>query len=183
MFLSPPDCRALPEAISSILEADIIVIGPGSLFTSIMPNLVVKDIAAALKKTQAVKIYICNIMSQPGETDDFTATEHAARIIQVLGRKAIDYIVVNKRFPTKQLQKYERKGQHPVRFNEEELKRLGVGRVIVEDLIREDELVRHDPDKLAAVVLDIARQALPATPSRRLPAEIEKFKASLQMFK
>lgn len=156
VFMDPADARALPDAVQSIMDADIIVIGPGSLFTSIVPNLLVKDIASALRKTKAKKVYICNIMSQPGETDDYSASDHAAKIINILGKKAIDYIIVNKRFPSKQLQKYERKGQHPVRFNIDNLKKLGVQHVVVEDIIREDELVRHDPEKLAAVIMDIA---------------------------
>jgi len=158
VFMDPADAGAVPEAIQSIMDADIIVIGPGSLFTSIVPNLLVKDIATALRKTKAKKVYICNIMSQPGETDDYSASDHAAKIINILGKKAIDYIIVNKRFPSKQLQKYERKGQHPVRFNIENLKKLGVQHVVVEDIIREDELVRHDPEKLASVIMDIAEK-------------------------
>jgi len=100
----------------------------------------------------------------------------------VLGRRSIDYIVVNKRFPTKQLRKYELKGQHPVRYDLESLKKLGIAHVVVEDLIREDELVRHDPAKLAAVVMDIVREAVPAASSRRWPAEFEKLRETFQMF-
>ena len=183
VFLSPQDCKALPEAIKSINEADIIIIGPGSLYTSIMPNLAVKDITTALKRTKAVTIYVCNVMTQPGETDEYTASDHAAKLIQVLGKKAIDYIVVNKRFPTRQLKKYEAKGQHPIRFDREELKKLGIRNVVVKDLIQERELVRHDPEKLAATIIDIAAEAVPMANLRRWPAEIEKFQKTLQVFK
>lgn len=183
VFLSPQDCKALPEAIQSIVEADIVVIGPGSLFTSIMPNLCVHDITAALRKTRAARVYVCNIMSQPGETEDFTAGDHAERIIQVLGRKSLDYIIVNKRFPTRQLDKYKRKNQHPVRFDVEELEKLGIKHVVMRDLIQEKELVRHDPVRLAAAIMDIARKAVPAANIRQWPMEIEKFMENFQVFK
>lgn len=179
VFLSPSDCKALPEAVESIMEADLIVIGPGSLYTSIMPNLLVKDIAAAMRKTNAAKVYVCNIMSQPGETDDYSAADHAAKIVNILGKRSIDYIIVNKRFPSRQLARYERQGQHPVHFNVEELKRLGIQHVIVEELMMEDELVRHDPDKLAAAVMDIATKLLPATGPRRWPTDVDKIRDTL----
>jgi uncharacterized cofD-like protein len=179
VFLSPPNCQALPEALRAIQEADIVVIGPGSLFTSIMPNLVVKDLAAALRNTKAVRVYVCNIMSQPGETDDFSASDHVEKIIGLLGKKTLDYVVVNKRFPVKQLERYRKKDQFPVRYNVEELKKLGVRQVMIEDLIMEDELVRHDPEKLGAVIMNIARQAVPMANLRRWPAELEKLRENI----
>ena len=179
VFLSPPTAKALPETVRAIQEADIVVIGPGSLYTSIMPNLVVKDIAAALRKSNAIKVYVCNIMSQPGETDGYSASDHVTNLFSVLGKHSIDYIVVNKRFPVKQLEKYQKKDQHPVRYNVDELRRLGVQHVMVEDLIMEDEMVRHDPDKLGAVIMNLARQALPMANLRRWPAEIEKLRESI----
>jgi uncharacterized cofD-like protein len=167
VFLSPADVRALPDAIEAVAAADLIVIGPGSLYTSIIPNLLVRDITIALRRSKAVKIYVCNVMTQPGETDGYSASDHASRIIKLLGRNSIGHIVLNSRYPSRLLSKYEAEGARPVRVDRENLEKLGIRRLVVEDLVSEEELVRHDPKKLAETIFNIARETLPASTATR----------------
>ena len=95
VFLYPENASTTPEVRESIRKADVLIIGPGSLYTSILPNLLVKGIAEEIKKSDALKLYICNVMTQPGETDNYTAADHAEAIIDHCGRGVFDYIVVN----------------------------------------------------------------------------------------
>ncbi len=97
--LDPPDARAYPPAIQAILQADVVVMGPGSLYTSILPNLIVPDITQALQRTRALKVYICNIATQPGETDGYTVADHAAAIIAHTAPDCIDVVLANDNFP------------------------------------------------------------------------------------
>ncbi len=179
VFLSPSNVRALPEAIEAIRDADLIVIGPGSLYTSIVPNLLVHDILAALRKAEAPKVYVCNIMSQPGETDGYTASDHALRIIKLLGRDMIDYIVLNNKYPSRLLGKYEAQGQKPVKVDRDKLDKLGIKRIVMEDLVSEQELVRHDPNKLAWCILKIAKEAVPTSGPASRTFELEKLRERL----
>lgn len=177
VFLSPADCRALPETIEAIAAAEVIVIGPGSLFTSIIPNLLVKDISQALRKATAPKIYVCNIMSQPGETEGFTASDHAAQIVKILGKHSIDYIVLNNKYPSRLLDRYKSEGQTPVVVDRERLEKLGIRHLVASDLIREDELVRHDPKKLADTIMAIARKEVAR--AKPLQQDMEKIREKL----
>ncbi|MGI6575948.1 MAG: gluconeogenesis factor YvcK family protein [bacterium] len=127
LFVNPPDPKPLPEAIQALEEADAIILGPGSLFTSILPNLLVKELVAAMGRSSGIRIYVCNVMTQPGETDGFTAADHLATIHKYIGPGLIDYIVVNTERVKKQLlQRYEEEGAFPVQVNKEQLRKLGV---------------------------------------------------------
>ncbi len=179
VFLSPADGRALPEAVEAIMDADLVVIGPGSLFTSIIPNLLVKDLLQPLRRTPAPKVYVCNVMSQPGETDGYSASDHAAQIVKLLGKKSIDYIVLNNKYPSRLLAKYRAEGAEPVEVDRENLERLGISRLVMEDLISEEQLVRHDPDKLAACIMKIARETSPDSVQNILLYDVEKFRERL----
>ncbi len=95
VFIEPENAKALSEAVIAIKEADAIILGPGSLYTSVIPNLLIKDITEALKKTKAPKIYISNIMTQPGETDNFTVSDHIKAINKHCNGKMVDYVIVN----------------------------------------------------------------------------------------
>lgn len=153
VFLTPEACSPVPEAITAIYQADMILLGPGSLFTSVLPNLLVPGIASAIKQSRAVKCYICNIMTQPGETTDFTASEHLRAIYDHLGPGWIDYILVNtERIAQANLERYAREGAAPVKIDHRILQGMGV-RVLKADLLDEKELVRHDPQKLARAIL------------------------------
>src|SRR6056297_1206235 len=127
VFLYPENASTTPEVRDSIDNADVIVIGPGSLYTSILPNLLVKGIAEEIKKSNALKLYICNVMTQPGETDNYTAADHAEAIIEHCGPGVFDYIVVNNQQGTKELRrKYEAEGAYPVKIDHQRLKDLGI---------------------------------------------------------
>ncbi|MBR0060792.1 MAG: YvcK family protein [Selenomonadaceae bacterium] len=150
--LFPKKVAAVPAAIEAIESADAIILGPGSLYTSIMPNLLVDGVADALKKSKAIKIYICNVMTQPGETDNYTAAQHAKAILDHTGRGAIDYVLVNST-PIPE-EKWRGTKSKPVEIDEDKVNALGMG-LIKADLMSASEVGRHDPDKLCAAVMKI----------------------------
>lgn len=150
--LFPKKVPAVPSALEAIENADAIILGPGSLYTSIMPNLLVEGVAKALKKSKAIKIYICNVMTQPGETDRYTASAHAKAILDHTGRGAIDYVLVNSAPIPKDF--CEENGSQPVEVDEEKINALGCG-LIKADLISETDAGRHDPDKLCKAVMKV----------------------------
>lgn len=155
VFLDPEDCPAVPEAIEAIMQADLILLGPGSLYTSVIPNLLVKDIASAVKKSQALKCYICNCMTQPGETTGYTASQHLRAIYDHVGSGWIDFCLVNTQgISQEKREKYAREGAAPVVVDVPELVKLGVS-LMAADLLEENELVRHDPHKLARAVMSL----------------------------
>lgn len=150
--LFPKKVAAVPAAIEAIEAADAIILGPGSLYTSIMPNLLVDGVADALKKSKAIKIYICNVMTQPGETDRYTAAQHAKAILDHTGRGTIDYVLVNST-PIPE-EKWRGTKSTPVEIDEDKVNALGMG-LIKADLMSASEVGRHDPDKLCAAVMKI----------------------------
>jgi uncharacterized cofD-like protein len=153
---TPANPPALPKAIQAIREADYLIIGPGSLYTSIIPNLLVPDITAAIAKSKAVRIYVCNIMTQPGETDGYAVSDHIRTIDRVTGEKLFDAVLVQKTSPSAQsLIHYAQEGSHPVFFDREAVMLLG-RRALVANVMDEDETtsyVRHNPDRLARILL------------------------------
>ncbi|WP_102399062.1 gluconeogenesis factor YvcK family protein [Haloimpatiens massiliensis] len=155
IFIEPENARALRESVQSIKEADAIILGPGSLYTSIMPNLLVKDISNAIKKTKALKIYVCNIMTQPGETDDFTVSDHIKAVRKHVGEGMINYAVVNDGEITDELvDKYKLKTSHIVKCDNEELKSMNIN-VVKGDFIKVKKgLIRHDAEKLSSILIE-----------------------------
>jgi uncharacterized cofD-like protein len=152
VYLEPSHCLPLAGALQAIAEADAVVLGPGSLYTSIIPNLLVKGIPEALTKTRAIKIYVCNVMTQVGETDGFTASSHLRALIDHKG-KFLDYIVLNNgRLPLRLRARYQLGGAEPVIGDAGEIEKLGV-ELVCADLIHRKDLVRHHPDKLARIIL------------------------------
>ncbi len=136
------------------------MLGPGSLYTSIMPNLLVEGIGDAVCRSKAVKIYICNVMTQPGETDGYTASMHVKAIMDHAGRNAVDYVIVNSTpVPENLKRKYAEKGAYPVLVDDEELNKLGVG-VIKADLITSKDAIHHDPKKLCDSVMRVVYEKL-----------------------
>ncbi len=153
VHLFPEKVKPVQSALDAIRNADAIVLGPGSLYTSIMPNLLVEGVAETLRKSKAVKIYICNVMTQPGETDGYTASMHVKAILDHAGRGAIDYVLVNSTPISPELEAYyAERGAYPVIVDEDELNELGVG-FIKADIISETEVVHHDPAKLSNNVM------------------------------
>jgi uncharacterized cofD-like protein len=159
VYLDPPYAAPLDEVITALREADAIVLGPGSLYTSIMPNLLVDRIGREIEASSAVKIYVCNVMTQPGETDGYTASDHVNALLRGAHANVCEIAVVNDELPRKLREAYAEEGQLPVQVDEEPLRALGV-RVVRANVISETQTVRHDSDRLAAVVVGIIDEAV-----------------------
>ena len=154
VYLSRANVTAPGSAIDAVLSADIVILGPGSLYTSVIPNLLIKPLAEALQRTEAAKIYVCNVMTQHGETDDYTASDHVEAILHHAG-KVIDYAIINNRvINVDLLQAYSEQNAFPVRADVAKLLELGVVPVCA-DMICETHQVRHDSEKLLKVVIDL----------------------------
>jgi len=153
--LKPSGALANPEALSAIDQARMIILGPGSLFTSIIPNLLVPDIAERINHSPARVIYVCNVMTQPGETDNFTAADHVEAIFENTPLKRIDYVLVNSRRASKPLMsKYEGMGQYWVPPTVTRIERRGI-KVLTGDFLSQTDLVRHNPTALGVAVLGL----------------------------
>jgi len=152
----PPPSEGVIEAIEA---ADLIAVGPGSLYSSVLPNLLVDGVAQALRETRALKVLVANLMTQPGETDGMDCVEHVRAVIEHVG-PVIDVVLLNGRRPTEeQLQAYRRKSQYPVEVDRRRLIELGV--IPVEaDLLKEGLRIRHDSRKVARCLLQLARNGL-----------------------
>lgn len=151
-FLIPDNPRALPGVLSAIEEADVIIIGPGSLFTSIIPNLLVPEIAAAIKKARAPRVYVCNVMTQPGETSGYKASDHVNALLRHIGPNVITHALINNgRVTPEVLEKYKRVGAEYVEPDEAAITMLGV-RPVHANFIDDTNLVRHNATKLAATI-------------------------------
>ena len=155
IYLSRKDCEPTPEAISAIGEADVIVLGPGSLFTSIIPNLLIEQITEAVLGSKALKVYVCNIMTQRGETDNFKASDHIEAIVAHAKSKLIDSCVLNlAQIPREFVEKYKQEDACPVIADIEKVEEMGFS-VIREDLVSTKDYVRHDAQKLARIIMDL----------------------------
>ena len=149
VFLEPADIEPLSEAVEAINEADAILIGPGSLYTSIMPNLLVPKLAQAIVESSAVKLFVCNVMTQPGETDNYTVKDHLDAIYRHIGHQLFDYVIVNNgEIPQAVEQRYAEKGAKPVQLNIEEVERIGY-HVIADQLVLINQVLRHDAERLS----------------------------------
>lgn len=125
LFTEPANCKALPDVIQAIRDAELIILGPGSLYTSVIPNLLVKEISEEIIKSKAKKIYVCNIMTQPGETDNYTVSDHLKALIQHAGsNKIVDAVLVNDYLPDNLAGKYQEAGSYPVKLDVPEVKNL-----------------------------------------------------------
>jgi uncharacterized cofD-like protein len=156
--LRPKKAPPVAAALTAIAEADVITFGPGSLFTSVIPNLLVDGIPEAIRSSPAVKAYFVNLMSQPGETTDFSASDHVRAIYRHAGRGLLDYAVVNVRSITSKLKKrYAREAALPVEIDIDKLTRLGL-KVLSGYLASLTDQVRHDPTTTAAVVMRLAQE-------------------------
>ncbi len=158
LWIEPEDAKAPIEAIAAVESADMIVFGPGSLFTSILPNLLIRDIREAILRSSALRVFVVNAMSQPGETDGFTANDHLRAFLSFSGLDRIDAVVVNTKMPPNDLlQRYLKEGQEPVVPDVGSIARQNIA-VYAEDLIGDqNSYVRHDPHKLTALIMKIAK--------------------------
>jgi uncharacterized cofD-like protein len=156
VFLTPENVQALPETLHAIQQADLIVIGPGSLYTSVLPNLLVPGIVAEVKKASVKKVYICNVMTQPGETDNYTASDHVKALFSHAGEKIIDTIIVNNEQISKEyLEKYEKEGAKEVVFDKEALEQQRIQIVADQLLVYRENYLRHDAIKLSQQLLSL----------------------------
>lgn len=153
---TPAKPPALPSVLEAIQEADLIVLGPGSLYTSIAPNLLVPEIVEAVAQRRVPRMYVCNIMSQPGETDGYTVSDHIKALDEVCGQRVFDAVLVQKKQPSAlALARYAKEESHPIIIDQRDLVHLGC-RVILANVMDEDpatQYVRHSSQRLARVIL------------------------------
>ncbi len=157
--LFPSDVDSNPEALKAIKEAEIIVIGPGSLYTSVMPNMLIKGIRDAIKTSKAFKIYVCNIMTQAGETGNYSASDHIEAIHRHTKSRFMDYVLVNtSQAPPALAKKYEEEEAFLVKLDEEKLEKMEV-KIVKANLMSTKDYLRHEPDKLARAIMKIFMEA------------------------
>lgn len=155
MYISPEECRPTKEVMDAIRKTDVIVIGPGSLYTSIMPNLLIKGISEEILKSKAKKIYVCNVMTQHGETDDYKVSNHIQALINHTGKGIVEYVIANTgRIPEELMHKYAEEKAYSVELDSENVKKLGC-ETIKANIINTKDYVRHNPYKLARIIFDL----------------------------
>lgn len=155
LYLSPEKCMPTDEALDAIKNADVIILGPGSLYTSILPNLVINGMGKAISDSSAFKIYICNIMTQQGETEKYSASEHLKALIDHTNENIVDACLVNNATPSlEMLKRYELENSFPVLADSAKIE--GMGSVVIEeDIVGEKDYVRHDSEKLTKILIKI----------------------------
>jgi uncharacterized cofD-like protein len=163
VFIEPADVRANPEAIERILEADLIVIGPGSLFSSVLPNLLISDIRDAIAAAPGMRVYVCNVATQPGETESFSAASHLEALFDHVGEDLFDYVLINRNQEARRPEGWQ--GQ-AVQIDARRLEELPVV-VVEEDLIDVTNAHRHDPAKLAAALMRLQQEDRVERPRQR----------------
>lgn len=152
--INPKKALPLLDALMAINEADAIVMGPGSLYTSIIPNLLVEDIVECINKSDAIKIYISNVMTQPGETDNFAVSDHIKTLMKYSGKNSIEYVIANNgTIPNEIKERYLKEGSELVELDYENIKGLGV-EIVETDLVKITKgYVKHDSEHLAQVLM------------------------------
>lgn len=154
LALEPDDAAPTDSALAALAAADLILVGPGSLYTSVLPNLMIQPLADALRNAKALRVYVCNVMTQPNETDHYTAQDHLRAIVEHAGL-VIDVMVMNGRRPSESiLASYAAMNQFPVAFDLDEIRTLGVT-PFFGDIIAEGNFVRHDPQALAKTIFQL----------------------------
>jgi len=160
LMLDPPDAAALPETLEAIERADLITVGPGSLYTSLICNLLVQGMPAALAKARGVRVYICNLMTQANESLNLTASEHIERIYEHTRAPIFDYALVNTAaFSVETLARYSAEGASPIEADIERIEALGV-RVIPGDFASEESVVRHAAGRVTGALLALGQTAV-----------------------
>jgi uncharacterized cofD-like protein len=158
VYLDPPAPAALSEALEAIAEAELIVIGPGSLYTSVIPNLLVPDVARAIASSPATRVYVCNVMTQPGETSAMSAADHVQALMQHSDQPLFEYVVLNRKRPDATVQaRYAATGAEFIEPDVRQIARMGL--IPVEaPLLAADNYARHDPDALAKLLVRLAQR-------------------------
>lgn len=163
LSIVPRRCKPLPEALAALRSADLITVGPGSLYTSLVPNLLVEGIVDALARSKALKLYIGNLMTQPGETRRYSAADHLIALHEHAGRRVFDGMIIStSRFSAVMRRRYASERAEPVVNDLERIEALGV-RPIQADLLAADRVARHDSERMARLLLSLAagRRPLP----------------------
>lgn len=155
LYLNDEGAQPTPEALTAISEADIIVLGPGSLYTSIIPNLIINSIADTIARSSAYKIYVCNVMTQPGETDGFSACDHVRVLTDHANLQVVDACIINDaNIPESVLQRYQAQRSYPVAPDVEKIKAMGY-KVVATDLLDVKDYIRHDSKKLTETLIKL----------------------------
>ena len=156
VYISPSNCKPAPGVIEEILEADAIVIGPGSLYTNIIPNLLVKGVAKAIKESKAFKIYVSNLMTEPGQTDNYTLSEHIKAINEHVGKGVIEYCIYDTgEIIPEYIRKYNMEGSEIVEQDVSKAKVDGVYLIQRHLSHIENGYIRHNPDAIAATIIQL----------------------------
>src|SRR6516225_9199253 len=152
--LVPRRVRPLSAAVEAIREADLILMGPGSLYTSVIPNLLIQEIAESIARSRAPRVYIANLMTQPGETTDYALSEHIRAIQDHVGKRVIDSVVANVREVSPEVaERYLAEGAKPVRTDAEKVAKLKV-KLVTGDLLDEHRVIRHNSERLARLLVE-----------------------------
>ncbi len=152
--LVPRRVRALPKAIDAIQKADLILMGPGSLYTSVIPNLLIPEIAQAIARSKAPRVYVANLMTQPGETTDYALSEHLRAIQRHVGKRVIDWVVANRQPVSPDVaRRYRAQGAEAVVVDAEKVLKLKV-KLVLDNLLEEHGLIRHNSPRLARLLVD-----------------------------
>ena len=156
IYIAPSNCKPAPGVLEAIAEADAIIIGPGSLYTNVIPNLLVKNVAKTIKESKAFKIYISNIMTEPGQTDNYSISEHIQAIMEHAGSKIVDYCICDTgEVVPEYVRLYNRAGSDLVEIDLQKVSSMGVN-VIHKHMSRiEGEKVRHDAETVAATIMEL----------------------------
>ena len=156
VFVSPTNCKTAPGVIEAIMEADAIIIGPGSLYTNVIPNLLIKNVSKAIEESKAKKIYISNIMTEPGQTDDFSLYDHIKAILDHARNSIIDYCIYDTgEIIPEYVRRYNEQGADIVEQDIKKIKDLGI-RVIQRNFsVVEDHSIRHDPVLVADSIIEL----------------------------
>jgi len=161
LTLSPSNVRPLDQSLEAIREAHLILMGPGSLYTSILPNLLIPEIARAIARSSAPRVYIANLMTQPGETANYSVSEHLRAIEEHVKPRIVDFVVANRQPVSPAVaRRYQRQGASQVIVDDANLRRLGV-RVLQGNLLEEQSVIRHNSRRLAELLLE---EFLPLAP-------------------
>ncbi len=157
LHIVPSRCQPLPEALAAIEAANLITIGPGSLYTSLIPNLLVQGIGEQVRRSRALKIYIANLMTQPGETRGYTAADHLRALHEHAGGRIFDGVILHRgKLSAAVLRRYAAQRAEPVQNDLEAIRALGVEPVLADLLLEEAGVARHDSHKLAKLLLNLA---------------------------
>jgi uncharacterized cofD-like protein len=152
--LVPRGVRPLPSALEAIQDADLILLGPGSLYTSVIPNLLIPEIAKAIAKSRAPRVYIANLMTQPGETTNYTLSEHLAAIEAHVDRRVVDSVVANRRTVSPEVaRRYREEGATQVAVDYDKIKKMKIN-LVMDNLLEEHGVIRHNSPRLAKLLVD-----------------------------